>query len=107
MHRFGPFLTPDSNHMIMLVRRLVALMLQLRGPFTHNSQGFPLPKGTSFVSQETPKPRSRSWPRREAGQLDEGEKYRQDNPRRDQFRADPGSHSKPKPNPNVPKPKGA
>lgn len=32
MNEFGPFLTTDASHMDMLFRRLIALMLELRGP---------------------------------------------------------------------------
>lgn len=75
MNEFGPFLTTDADHMEVFIRRLIALMLQLRGP----QRGFmPEPVGTKFLHQpgevgpsklddepSRPRPllkRSRSWP---------------------------------------------
>jgi hypothetical protein len=95
MHRFGPFVTGDHRHMAKLIRRVVALLLQLRGPFANRADAFPQPfPGSQFLTQnESPKPgRSRSWPRREVAQLQESEKYLQDNQRKEQFRANPSPH---------------
>ena len=83
MHRFGPFLTLNSGHMDMLIRRLVALMLQLRGPQADPARAFPAPS-QFFLNNGTPKPKARSWPRREVSRLEEWEQYRQDNPRKQQ-----------------------
>lgn len=74
MNEFGPFITTNPGHMEVLIRRLIALMLELRGP----QDGFvPEPLSMNFLHQtdqagpSAPKassrPRrtlrkSRSWP---------------------------------------------
>lgn len=73
MHEFGPFITSDPTHMEVLIRRLIAFMLQLRG-----AQDFTTERpGPDFLGQtgnfgptkpnksSSPRPilkRSRSWP---------------------------------------------
>ncbi|KAG6364172.1 hypothetical protein INS49_005770 [Diaporthe citri] len=75
MHEFGPFITTDPIHMEILIKRLIAFMLQLRGP---QDRFVPERPGPEFLAQpghagpSTPNatsssPRrtlrkSRSWP---------------------------------------------
>lgn len=73
MHEFGPFITTDPTHMEVLIRRLIAFMLQLRGPQDFTTER----PGPDFLGQtgnfgptkpnksSSPRPilkRSRSWP---------------------------------------------
>lgn len=74
MHEFGPFITSDPTHMEVLIRRLIAFMLQLRGPQDFTTER----PGPDFLGQtgnfgptkpnkssSSPRPilkRSRSWP---------------------------------------------
>ncbi|KAL2131198.1 hypothetical protein VTI74DRAFT_5424 [Chaetomium olivicolor] len=102
MHRFGPYLTNRHDHMALLIRRLVALMLELRGS---RKLAFPEPIGSRFLAQDDgPKPRSRTWPRREVPELQEWENYRQHHVGKQLFRAAPNPNSKLQA--NGPRPKG-
>ncbi|KAJ0114080.1 hypothetical protein J7T55_007914 [Diaporthe amygdali] len=76
MHEFGPFVTTDPGHMEVLIKRIIALMLQLRGP---QEPFVPVPPSPRFLLQpdrlvaRTPDVttrrnnrlrKSRSWPAR-------------------------------------------
>lgn len=75
MHEFGPFIITDSDHMKVLIKRLIAFMLELRGPQSRFIPDRPGPNflvqpgqdGPSTPSGSTPHParilrKSRSWP---------------------------------------------
>lgn len=77
MHEFGPFLIKDAGHMEVLIKRLIAFMLQLRGP---QERFVPVPPSPRFLlqpsrldtytpdetspSRTTRLKKSRSWPTR-------------------------------------------
>lgn len=48
MHEFGPFLITDAGHMEMLIKQIIALMLQLRGP---QARFIPEPPSMKFFFQ--------------------------------------------------------
>ncbi|KAK2604158.1 hypothetical protein N8I77_007109 [Diaporthe amygdali] len=77
MHEFGPFLVQNAGHMEVLIKRLIAFMLQLRGP---QERFVPMPPSPRFLLQPsllgtytpdetlprriTRLKKSRSWPAR-------------------------------------------
>lgn len=74
MHEFGPFLTTDPGHMEVFIKRLIAFMLELRGPqarfvprrpgphflLQRDQAGLPTPNQSSSNPKPTLK-KSRSW----------------------------------------------
>lgn len=48
MNEFGPFIVTEATHMEVFIRRLIALMLQLRGP---EDRFMPEPLSTKFLHQ--------------------------------------------------------
>ncbi|KAM3525950.1 hypothetical protein MY4038_007071 [Beauveria bassiana] len=87
MHQFGPFLTHKDDHMEILLRRIVAFMLELRGDESQRSTSqrstsqrptekeilgrFP-PPNEEFLAQDL----SRSFPPRSEMKMHPSEKYR-------------------------------
>lgn len=72
MHQYGPYLITKADNMERLVRRLIALMLQLRSGAAEPVSVFtPQPPPASFVEQGMP----RSWPRRQQNTMQEYENY--------------------------------
>lgn len=66
MNEFGPFIVTEASHMEVFIRRLIALMLQLRGP---EDRFMPEPLSTKFLLQRgqagpSPPNESSSLPRR-------------------------------------------
>lgn len=49
MNEFGPFITTNPGHMEVLIRRLIALMLELRGP---QDRFVPEPLSMNFLHQD-------------------------------------------------------
>lgn len=73
MHEFGPFVTKDPGHMEVFFKRLIAFMLQLRGPkarfvprrpgpeflLQRNQVGLPMPNDPTLPQRTLKK--ARSW----------------------------------------------
>lgn len=75
MHEFGPFNTTDHIHMFVLIKRIIALMLELRGPedrfvpersdpdfLIQSDQVQPSAPNESALGPARALPISRSWP---------------------------------------------
>lgn len=74
MHQFGPYVIYDAGHMERLLRRVIALMLQLRQERDITGAGGynPPPPPVTFLKQEHP----RSWPTRGVPRLQPSEDRR-------------------------------